>query len=259
MNKKLIIGLLVLIIILVGLWFLGSQEKENDIFTIEEAREIAENWIENESPTYLFDGENLSLLREKEEVKGSLFSFVFEFQSTSAGYGDRTGEFLAQVITDHIMEVVVDNKEVVSAVTDGVFSEIDHMMLELSDEEETVNVKIFFGKTNDGEDLFPVERNVPNTDLIPEYTLLQLIDGPTDEEIEEGYYTSINKETEILNLLIANNIAYIDFGPQLEEGASGSATVLLIRNQINQTLTQFENIESVVISIEGETEDILQP
>ena len=46
------------------------------------------------------------------------WAFIFEFDSRQAGYGDRTGQMLAQVITPHRAVISVEQLEVVSAVMD---------------------------------------------------------------------------------------------------------------------------------------------
>ncbi|PIP22172.1 MAG: hypothetical protein COX38_02115, partial [Candidatus Nealsonbacteria bacterium CG23_combo_of_CG06-09_8_20_14_all_39_25] len=46
---------------------------------------------------------------------------------------------------------------------------------------------------------------------------------------------------------------------QLEFQVGGSCKVSAIRAQITQTLKQFPTVDEVVISINGRTEDILQP
>ncbi|MGM0629168.1 MAG: GerMN domain-containing protein, partial [Patescibacteria group bacterium] len=43
------------------------------------------------------------------------------------------------------------------------------------------------------------------------------------------------------------------------EDVAGSATVLAIRGQIENTLRQFDPVDNVVIKIEGEEEGVLQP
>ena len=54
-------------------------------------------------------------------------------------------------------------------------------------------------------------------------------------------------------------MAKIDFDSNLEKNVGGSCRVAAIRNQITQTLLQFKTVQSVIISIDGRTEDILQP
>ncbi|MFC2059385.1 protease inhibitor I42 family protein, partial [Chloroflexota bacterium] len=46
------------------------------------------------------------------------WSFIFEFDSRHAGYGDRTGQVTAQVITPHRAAITISRLEVVSAVMD---------------------------------------------------------------------------------------------------------------------------------------------
>ena len=52
---------------------------------------------------------------------------------------------------------------------------------------------------------------------------------------------------------------YVDFSKELGIGVAGSCRVEAIRSQITETLKQFKNVENVIISIEKETENILQP
>jgi spore germination protein GerM len=58
--------------------------------------------------------------------------------------------------------------------------------------------------------------------------------------------------------MIEDGVAYADFSSELEV-SGGSAMVMMIREQIEKTLLQFETIDSVVISIEGDSEEVLQP
>ncbi len=257
--QKIVIGLLFLILVLAGLWWMGSQEKEEGLLTIEEAENVAREWIKNNSPTYVFDGEELEVVEKEVIIEGSLYSFLFEFQSRSAGYGDRSEEMTAQVITEHTMEVVVDRGEVVKAVTDGVYSEIDSRMIVAPREEESMMISVFFGRDGYGEELFEITREVGMTQQTARAALTELIGGPTEDEKEEGYFSSVNKETEIQSLSIENGTAYVDFSSHLEEDVAGSAMVSFIRNQINETLKQFESVDDVVISINGRIDDILQP
>ncbi len=97
----------------------------------EEARQIAEEFVKND-PTYLFDGieETLELTHttaysEKtisEDGNSPLemgWTFTYEFDSRHAGYGDRSGMMLAQVITHHVVVITVENGTITEAVMDG--------------------------------------------------------------------------------------------------------------------------------------------
>lgn len=129
---------------------------------------------------------------------------------------------------------------------------------------ETMKVNVFFNNSNlDPEascnKVFSVERETPKTAAVARASLRELLKGVRQEEADEGYFTSINKEVEIQNLIIENGIAKVDFNEQLEFQVGGSCRVAAIRAQITQTLKQFSTVQEVVISINGRTEDILQP
>ena len=132
-------------------------------------------------------------------------------------------------------------------------------------EEENIDVKVFFpnSKLNpDMEDcklVYPVTRTIPKTEAIAKATLEELIKGLTQEDKDDAYFTNMNSNVKILGLSIENKVARVDFSKELEEGVAGSCKVESIRAQIEETLKQFDNIDSVVISVEGKIEGILQP
>ncbi len=126
-------------------------------------------------------------------------------------------------------------------------------------------VKAFFGNSNlnpgamDCSLVYPVVREVAKTPAVGRAALSEMLKGPSQAEKNGGYYTSINEGVEIRSLSISDGVARVDFGPRLEEAAGGSCRVAAIRAQITETLKQFPTVDSVVISIDGRTEDILQP
>ena len=260
MSKNFITGIFLLVLILAMLWLMGSQEKDIDknFVTLEKSREETIKWIENESPTYLHDGFDLVLINEETIIENSTYRFIFDFNSTTTGFGDRTEKITAQVITSHQMELIVDRGEVISAITDDIFSEIQGIMIKDS-KKETLVVNMFFGREGYGEELLMTKREIPFTQETARAALSELINGPTTEEKNQGFFSLINTNTKIQNLNIRDSIAFVDFSEELEQEVAGSATVILIRSQIEKTLKQFESIDNVVISINGRTEDILQP
>ena len=129
---------------------------------------------------------------------------------------------------------------------------------------ESIAVKIFF--SNDSLDpqiscnkVFPVERTITKTDAIGRATLEQLLIGPTEVEEINAYVTSINSGVKINSLNIENGLAKVDFSSEIEQGVGGSCKVSAIRSQITETLKQFPSVREVVISVDGRTEDALQP
>ncbi|MFA5358988.1 MAG: GerMN domain-containing protein [Patescibacteria group bacterium] len=130
--------------------------------------------------------------------------------------------------------------------------------------QEKIIVKVYFGNNQfDPQVLcnkvFAVNRQVVKTVATARVALDQLLSGPTTEEFNIGYFTSLNPGVKIQKLEIANGVASVDFDKSLEQGVGGSCRVAAIRAQITETLMQFPTIDKVVISINGRVEDILQP
>lgn len=129
---------------------------------------------------------------------------------------------------------------------------------------EKMKVKVFFN--NDMLDpavscnkVFPVEREVAKTEAVARSALTELLKGATETEKGEEFFTNINPGVKIQTLTIENGVAKVDFDEQLEFQVAGSCRVIAIRSQITETLKQFTTVKDVVISINGRTEDILQP
>jgi len=128
----------------------------------------------------------------------------------------------------------------------------------------TKKVKIFFNNNNlDPEvscnKVFGVVRSVEDKLAIGKITLEALLKGVSKDEEKQGYTTSIPNGVVVNKLSISNGVALVDFNKKLEEGVGGSCRVSAIRAQITETLKQFPSVQKVVISIDGRTEDILQP
>jgi len=127
-----------------------------------------------------------------------------------------------------------------------------------------VSVKVFFNSgALDPEmtcvKVFPIIREFSGDGDAKIFALEELIKGPSDAEKSKGYFTNMNEGVKVQSLRVENNTAFVDFDDQLEFQAGGSCKVGAIRVQITETLKQFAGIENVVISINGRTEDILQP
>ncbi len=262
MRNLILILLIALIAVALGTMLFGESDEEDREYTVSEAREVAANWMEESSPTYTHDGSDLEVV-EEEETSDNVFEFIFEFESSSAGYGDRSDEMTAQVITPHTTKVVVEEDEVTSAITDGSYSELDDEMIEddtSGDEASEEEVSLFFVLVEDGvEEVTSVSRSVTVEDRVERAALKALLEGLTEDEVEEGYSTAINDGVEILDLEIAEGVASVDFSSELDEEVAGSATVTAIRDQIEKTLEQFDTVDEVSISVEGESEEVLQP
>ena len=129
---------------------------------------------------------------------------------------------------------------------------------------ETIKVKAYFNNSKMDPEyscnkVFAVEREIPKTDAVARAALEELFKGLTNTEKNAGFFTSINSGVKLQGLKIRDETAYADFDNQLEYQVGGSCRVSAIRAQITETLKQFPTIKNVVISINGRTEDILQP
>ncbi|MDP3982332.1 MAG: GerMN domain-containing protein [bacterium] len=263
------------VVLLGAAWWLGGdrqQDQEQVPVSIGEARATAYNWVVQESSTYTFDGSDLQFEEERVIEEGRRYEFTFSFESSAAGYGDRTDQMLAQVITPHVIVIVVDGSRVVSVVTDNTYLELEEKMVEEEQEKDqtektsgtTVNagtettVLVFFGKEGT-EEVFAVKRSIPATLGIARAAIQQLLGGPLQEEKVLGYISYLPAGVSLKDLRIQEGVAYVDFDSSLETSVSGSARVLAVREQIISTLSQFSTVQDVRISIDGNFEGVLQP
>jgi len=85
----------------------------------EESQKLAEKFLRN-SPTFTYDGieDTLTLVDTLRARCPYCWTFIFEFDSRHSGYGDRTGQARAEVITHHRAVIAVELLEITSAVMD---------------------------------------------------------------------------------------------------------------------------------------------
>jgi eight-cysteine-cluster-containing protein len=120
LTDKQIYMVLIAMLTVVGIIGIAAQNMavSGPPFTEEQSLEIARNAVLN-SPTYLFDGYELQHVRTLAAGSPGCWSFGFEFSSSHAGYGDREGLMVAQVVTPHTATVMVERGEIKSASMDG--------------------------------------------------------------------------------------------------------------------------------------------
>jgi spore germination protein GerM len=253
-NKILVAVIIIVVIVFIGFLISNLEVVDIEEENFDEQVSLAENWIYENSLTFNErGGSELEYVRTV-EIEEGVYEITFNFVSSFAGYGAvGEDEMTAQVVTPHVVVVVIEGDEVKSVVIDGNFSEI------APDEEESREVDLYFIIVEDNEEkITTVKRFLSLDDELEKNTLLQLLLGPTSEEEVEGYTTAINKGVEINEFYIEEKVAYVDFTEELNV-SGGSALVTMIRDQIEKTLLQFETVETVEISIEDEKEEILQP
>lgn len=136
---------------------------------------------------------------------------------------------------------------------------IDHSKIEkdaVTDEKaviENKEVAVYFLKLDEKSEkiyLSTVKRKLPDKQLLT-LTLEQLIKGPTQYEQGKGYITAVPSHLKIRNIDIKGKTAEIDFNGVIEEGAAGDILLKRIQQIVN-TATQFDNIDSIIIKINGQ-------
>lgn len=106
--------------------------------------------------------------------------------------------------------------------------------------------------------VFAAKRAIPSTSGIARAALEELLRGPTAAERAQSFDSEIPDGTRLRDITIANGVARADFSRELNS-AAGSCRVTAVRAQIERTLRQFPSVRRVVISVEGNSAEALQP
>lgn len=131
--------------------------------------------------------------------------------------------------------------------------------------QEKMTVKVFLGNTKlnpgaaDCSLVYPTERQINKTKLTARAAMEELLSGVNEAEVTKGYYSAINQDVKINSLTISNGTAKVDFDKQINFQMSGSCRVATIRAQITETLKQFPAVKDVIISVDGNVDEVLQP
>jgi len=88
----------------------------------EQAIALTEQFIKNTS-TYAFDGIENSIKKLKVESAdgGKTWQLTYTFKCKHSGYGDRSDQVLAQVVTEHSVLVTIQDCRIVSAICDKTY------------------------------------------------------------------------------------------------------------------------------------------
>lgn len=115
----------------IGVTLVYSALAAPDTDTGGSATEAARRFLLEKSPTYLYDG------IPDQVSTGSLVSLgdrgwevTLLFTSRTAGYGDRSGQMTAQVLTNHSIRIVVaPDDSITSAVIDSFWNDLSQKQL----------------------------------------------------------------------------------------------------------------------------------
>ncbi|MCR4312118.1 MAG: GerMN domain-containing protein [Candidatus Uhrbacteria bacterium] len=143
-------------------------------------------------------------------------------------------------------------------------SEVDKVTIPvLFADTETMSVNAYFttaATSTDCSTVTAVARRIPVTLATARAAVEELLKGPSSNEFNDGYGTSIPLGTTLRSLSIEGGVATVEFNSALDAMVSGSCNVSVIRSQIESTLKQFSSVTSVVILVEGkDADEVLQP
>ena len=143
-------------------------------------------------------------------------------------------------------------------------AEIDKVTNNVTIDPTLRSLEVYFSNTQSDpkaecEKVVPAIRSIAKVEKIGTASLEELLKGPNNEEKTFGFATLIPTNAKLQTFTIEGTVGRPDFTAELDKDVAGSCRVLAIRAQIEKTILQFSTIESVIISIEGRTEDILQP
>jgi hypothetical protein len=209
---------------------------------------------------YLNDGRGLTV-----SLKDSRGQRLFETRaSQQAERGSEYGRFKAAIpepvgVSGNLVI------EVMSQQPGGPMTGPDAVRIVTLPAPETMTVKLFYN--NDRLDpvisctrTYPVEREIEYQAEPHLVALEALVAGPTEDEELQGYANAIPEQAKPLTVKIdGDGVARAEFDEGLSQGVAGSCLVSAIRAQITATLQQFTDINEVVISVDGEVEEALQP
>lgn len=280
--KKIVIAIIIIVFLFV-FWVFINRNKElipNTTTSIEELEnnEIKADSIVVETPTAN------SVLTNTFEIKGRARGYWF-FESSfpvRLVAEDGTVLFNSYIMTDKewmTEDFVVFNKtftyknltglELGTLILEkdnpsGLQEKADNLFipvqLSVSANTNTIDLKAYFNKaimgTESCDDIqIAVTRSIPQTLGVAKASILELLKGPAERE---NLTTSIPMGTYLNNIKIKNGTAYVDFNSTLQN-YGGSCNAIAIHSQIEYTLKQFPTIKNVIISVNGQTEGILEP
>ncbi len=121
-------------------------------------------------------------------------------------------------------------------------------------------INLYWGNMNEDpflekcEETYPFARTVSINENPYEDTLNLLFAGPISKEISNGVYTSIPVVTTLKSISIENGVANIDISNFDKKNIDTKCKLKMIRSQIENTLLQFPEIKSVIITVDGAVE-----
>ncbi len=107
------------------------------------------------------------------------------------------------------------------------------------------------------ETVYPVERAFLSSQDKAKDALSALLAGPNENEVANGYFSSISKEAVLRTISIQNGVMVLDFNEKLNTG--GSCQSQSIRAQIESTARALGLANSVMVTVNGSPDGVLEP
>lgn len=119
--------------------------------------------------------------------------------------------------------------------------------------EEMVEVNLYFSDSQ-AMYLVPEKRKIPQAPSLTRQAVIELIKGPKSSDL----YPTIPQETQVNEVYIADDIAYIDLSEEIFKNHPGGSTgELMTVYSIVNTLTEIPPIKGVQILVGGNEKKIL--
>ena len=113
---------------------------------------------------------------------------------------------------------------------------------------QKTKVKVFFAKNGS---VLPVSRDISSAQLPEKEALSQLLEGPNKQEVRNGFFTEIPKNTKGSVISNTNGVITVNFSDELGQYGGGTARVRALLSQIILTLTEIRGINKVKILVSG--------
>lgn len=119
--------------------------------------------------------------------------------------------------------------------------------------DKTMDVAVYYLKTKDNEFYLVREiHKVEKSEAVARAALTELITGTP---LTEGAYRVLPPDTKILNIVIDNGLATVDFSAEVLKANVGTEGEALGITAIVNTLTEFSSIKKVQFTVDGKAEN----
>lgn len=88
------------------------------------------------------------------------------------------------------------------------------------------------------------------------YAITQLLEGPTEQEQSEGYFSEIPNQTRLLGITEGTKAIYIDFSKEYMSGG-GSSSMLQRLQEVTRTVVSVSQPKPVYLKVEGKSLETL--